>query len=157
MNIITILTDEHQKILSFCSSLEEQCLETMNTKTINYKYFEEAISFIKEFADATHHKKEEDILFKYMMEHLQGPTIKLIKNGMLVEHDLARFEVRELTTALASHQANPNNTDLMYVITHAMSYCFLLRRHIDKEDNVVYPFATKNLSAKIIDTMLVEL
>lgn len=157
MKVIDILMEEHQRILRFCDGFENLCLKTMECMEVDYQGFRDGITFIREFADHTHHKKEEDILFKYMMNELGGPAIKLIQNGMLVEHDLARHEVKLLEEALNEHEQSPNGRSCLYIITHAMSYCLLLRRHIEKEDKVAYPFAVRELSQEHFEQMEQEM
>lgn len=147
-NLITVLKEEHQQILRFIDSLEGKCIDLMENNNIDYAAFREGIAFIREYADRTHHQKEEQILFRVMTETLGPVAVNLIQHGMLVEHDLARLHVAELEQALARFKANGDKTDKLCILANAMGYCYLLRRHIEKEDNVVYPYAEKNLSAE---------
>ena len=93
MKAIEYLVKEHDQITKFLDRLEEECLSILKDKTIDEEFFRASISFIREFADGIHHNKEEDILFKYMLEELGVLGEKVIKNGMLVEHQLARSYV----------------------------------------------------------------
>ena len=69
---------------------------------------------------------------------------------MLVEHDLGRLYIKELEEALVRVK-NGDDASKLDVIANAISYTHLLNRHIDKEDNVVYTFAKRELSK---ETML---
>lgn len=98
---IEILEKEHENILNFTNILEEKFINILDGKeNIDINFFEKAINFIRVYADGHHHKKEEDILFKYMLEDLGPLAEKLISSGMLVEHDLARFTTLELKKPL---------------------------------------------------------
>lgn len=144
---IEILEREHENILNFTNILEEKFINILDGREdIDLKFFEKAINFIRVYADSHHHKKEEDILFKYMLEDLGPLADKLIRSGMLVEHDLARFTTLELEKALKAYEADPSTKNKLDIIGHGMAYVYLLRRHAEKENQVLYPFAEKNLS-----------
>lgn len=149
---IEILEREHENILNFTNILEEKFINILDGKDdIDLKFFEKAINFIRVYADGHHHKKEEDILFKYMLEDLGDLADKLIRSGMLVEHDLAMFTTLELEKALKAYEPNPSTKNKLDIIGHGMAYVYLLRRHAEKENQVLYPFAAKNLSEKRLD------
>ncbi|NLD17138.1 MAG: hypothetical protein GX666_06070 [Tissierellia bacterium] len=147
---ITVLVDEHKNILNFTNILEEKLVEVLETKKVDTDYFRKCIRFIREYADAHHHQKEEGILFEKMLEELGDVASKLIRNGMLVEHDLARFTVGEWEEALRAYDEEPDSLHELNILTHGMTYVHLLRRHATKEDDVLYPFAEKNLSEESI-------
>lgn len=149
MKSIEYLVKEHEEIINFTDRVEQECLKIMNDKVINEKFFRACIVFIREFADGVHHKKEEDILFKHMEENLGVAAEKLIRSGMLVEHQLGRSYCLGLEESLDSYISEPNEKDILQIITNAMSYVNLLRMHIEKENGVVYPFAERNLSDEI--------
>lgn len=151
--LIEQLMDDHQKILAFLNELEARLIDFMVNNTYSHQQFVEDIQFIREFADKAHHQREENGLFKIMVEYLGAPAQKLVQHGMLVEHDQARFHVRQWEAANNRYQENPTNQDKLTILAEAYGYVELLRRHIDKEDNVVYPFAQKNLSPEQIKEM----
>ena len=65
---------------------------------------------------------------------------------MLVEHDLGRDHVMSLVTALEEYEKNPKTEYKLDILTEAMGYARLLKRHVEKENNVVYTFAERQLS-----------
>jgi hemerythrin-like domain-containing protein len=69
---------------------------------------------------------------------------------MLVEHDMGRLFIQELVAALDRVNSGDEMSKLD-VIANAISYTHLLKRHIDKEDTVVYTFAERQLSSEIMD------
>ena len=71
---------------------------------------------------------------------------KVIKGGMLVEHQLARGYVYDLEISLSSYKDNPSDKNLLQIIANAMAYVNLLRKHVEKENTTVYKFAEDRLS-----------
>jgi hemerythrin-like domain-containing protein len=69
---------------------------------------------------------------------------------MLVEHDSGRLFIQELKDALLRVKDGDEMSKLD-VIANAISYTHLLKRHIGKEDTVVYTFAERQLSPDIIE------
>jgi hemerythrin-like domain-containing protein len=65
--------------------------------------------------------------------------------GMLVEHDLGRLLIADMEAALAKVEAGDEEAKLD-LVSNAMGYTYLLHRHIDKEDGVVFTFADRELS-----------
>lgn len=143
---IEVLKEEHGNILRFTDVLEKECVEILEGKEVDTDYFRRAIDFIRRYADGHHHQKEEDVLFVVMEKELGDVAVKLIRHGMLVEHDMARFTVMELEKALDAYDKNPGSLEKLNILAHGMAYVGLLRRHADKENRVLYPFGEKNLS-----------
>jgi len=155
MNAIDLMKDEHKYIKRMLKVVRNACFEVLQGKSLNYDDFYSMIDFVRNFADAHHHKKEEDILFNKMVEELGALGEKTVKYGMLVEHDLGRFYIRSLDEALQSLKSG-NEDSKLDIIANAISYTHLLTRHIDKEDNVIYSFATRELKEFSMNTVDVE-
>lgn len=151
MNSIEVLVSEHDNIKKFVDAMEGVCAKVLDGEKIDTELFRKAIVFIREYADAHHHGKEEKILFQYMIDNLGSVANTLVRNGMLVEHDLARLNVLEMENAINRYEESGSTVDKLAIISNMMGYVYLLRRHIDKEDSVVYPFAEKNLNQAHLD------
>jgi len=137
-NITTILSEEHQNILKMIDLVMNECEQLENGKEIDVPFFQNVISFIKNYADGFHHKKEEDILFKTMLEQAEYLHCNPIP-VMLHEHDEGRHYVRGMEEALLKKNADALGEN-------ARNYGFLLQEHIYKEDNILYPMAEEALS-----------
>lgn len=155
MDGITLMIDEHKNIKRMLVVIRKACLEIMNGKEIDYKDFEDVIDFVRNYADKHHHGKEEKFLFNRMIDEIGGPAEKLVKYGMLVEHDFGRLYMTELEQALNKAKAGDNEAKLD-IIANAIGYASLLTRHIDKEDNVVYSFAKREFSKETLDKLNAE-
>lgn len=77
---------------------------------------------------------------------------KLVRHGMLVEHDLGRLYMQELEAAI-DRVAGGDEESRLDIIANAVSYTHLLHRHVDKEDGVVYKYAKNNLSKETLDKL----
>ena len=146
MNSIEVLMDEHKKIIEFCNSMKSMCCKLIEGEKPDIQLIRECVNFGKKYADHLHHGKEEKILFKVMTEKLGPVADKLIRNGMLVEHDLGRLHMNELLEAVDRYDKDPSTLNTLDIITNASGYATLLNRHIGKEDEVVYTFAKRALS-----------
>ncbi len=117
-----------------------ECLETMATRarddaTLVVADASELLRFIEEFADAGHHAKEETHLFPAMeargLPSHAGPTAV-----MRAEHEEGRAHVRAMSRAVLCAPA-----DLEVFARHALAFVSLLRQHIMKEDQILFPMA----------------
>lgn len=145
---IHYLEEEHIEILRFCDKMEEKCLEILEGE-VDVEFFTNAISFIRKYADGLHHKKEEDILFAAMLETLGPVAEKVVRGGMLVEHQMARGYVMELENNINAFKESKEDLTKLRILTNAMAYVELLRNHAEKENKTVYPFAENSLADNI--------
>lgn len=137
-NITQILSDEHQIILKVIDAVNTECSELEKGKALDIGFFHKTIDFIKNYADKFHHAKEEDILFKAMLENVEHLHCNPIP-VMLHEHDEGRTFVKGMEEGISENNRSK-------IIDNARGYGMLLREHIYKEDNVLYPMAEEALS-----------
>src|SRR3990167_5803312 len=125
-NCIEELKADHQNILKHIDDLET----VINQPTINHAKIMEFLHFTETFAEP-HHQKEEQVLFpaleKKGISNKGGPI-----GMMLMEHTVKRDYLVKMRESL---QAN-NNIKLKKNTKDMIS---LLRDHIYKEDNILYP------------------
>lgn len=145
MKAIQTMVEEHNNIKKMLIIVRKYCYKILKNEKLDYEDFYKIIDFIRNYADKHHHGKEEKMLFNRMVQELGAPAEKLVKYGMLVEHDLGRLYIKELEEAIVKVLKGDEEAKLD-VIANAISYTHLLQRHIDKEDTVVYKFAENNLS-----------
>ena len=140
---IQALMSEHELINKVLDSLEKWSesllLDTHEDRLTLAKF----LTFFREFADAAHHIKEEKVLFEVMTRHGfaidQGPLAV-----MMHEHGEARDLLR--TLAVLEGQASPWTKEVCQEVSdEATTYVTLMRNHIDKENQVLYPMAANRL------------
>jgi hemerythrin-like domain-containing protein len=114
----------------------------------------EFAEFFREFADKCHHGKEEDRLFVRMTERGfpadHGPIAV-----MLAEHVQGREHVGALA-AIGSGSGPLSPAERATLALHALAFAPLLRAHIMKEDQVLYPMAVQALTAEDLDHLAGE-
>jgi len=146
MQAIEMLKREHRTIEHGLKLLEEAA-----DRAQGEGYLEMLLDFFSEFADRRHHAKEEDILFaaleKRGMPRDGGPIYV-----MLEEHEAGRALRKRMAEALP-HLSVEDGARQAFAEA-ARSFAVLLRQHIEKEDNVLYPMA-ENLLADA-DPVLLE-
>jgi len=152
INVTSVMVAEHQLILRMIALVEHNTEQMEQGRFRDWQFFLDAIDFIRNYADRFHHAKEEDVLF-----------VELIKNGMPeknspieamhMEHDQGRAFIRGLE--VAAQKAMDGETGQLRVISaNARGYASLLRGHIDKEDNILYPLAERVLPETVRTGML---
>lgn len=149
MDAIKLMMEEHENIKTMLKIVRKASYSILEGKDVNYEDFNKMIHFIRNYADSHHHKKEEIMLFNRMVDEIGETAEKVVKYGMLVEHDLGRLYISSLSEALESLRKG-NEEAKLDIIANAVSYTNLLERHIHKEDNVIYKFAQRELKE---DTM----
>lgn len=150
MNALQVMIREHEQITRMLHIMRKACLKILEGQTVPYEDFDQMVMFIKNYADAHHHGKEEKYLFKAMEAQLGPLGQKLIRNGMLVEHDLGRLYISQLKDALERVKAGDEESKLD-VIGNSIAYGDLLKRHITKENEVVYTFAESKLPKEVLE------
>jgi hemerythrin-like domain-containing protein len=139
MKATEILSSEHRLIERVLSALETGAWLLSQEVSFRPDFFLEAADFIRSFADGCHHKKEEGVLFRTMVENgmpLEGSPVGV----MLHEHEMARAYTRALSAAAERMKAG-DQTARPEVIYNARHYTTLMRNHIGMEDQIVFPFA----------------
>lgn len=145
MKSIEIMIKEHENVIRMVEVIRKYCYKVLKDERIDYKDFFKIIDFIRNYTDAHHHAKEEDILFKIMGEEMPKLANNGAITGMLIEHDMARLYISNLEKALEEYEKGKDEARLD-IIANAISYGDLLTRHIDKENNIIYKFAEKMLA-----------
>ena len=143
MDAIETLMNEHRVIERVLDGLVGFVDEVERRGSTEQAELGRFVTFIREFADACHHGKEEDILFEAMVAHgfpKQGGPIAV----MLQEHDQGRAFVGVLRRHAESGAAW-TDAERREVGDAARAYSSLLRAHIHKEDAILYPMAEQHL------------
>ena len=150
MYSIDLMMEEHAHILKLLAVMRKACGSILEGQAVNDNDFRKMIAFARNYADKHHHGKEEKILFKEMTQRLGPVGINLVQHGMLVEHDLGRLHISELEKMLSQYKETPKTEYKLNILAEAIGYANLLQRHIEKENQVVYTYAKKNLPGDIL-------
>jgi hemerythrin-like domain-containing protein len=143
MRATDILMEEHRLIERVLDALQAAANHLSRGTAVRPGFFIDAADFIAGFADGCHHHKEEDVLFGA----LGGPETGGAVEMMLDEHQAARLLTRGMRDAARRLEAG-DDTARAAVVTNARRYVALLRDHIVKEDEMLFPMADEMLSAE---------
>jgi hemerythrin-like domain-containing protein len=144
MNPTTILMNEHRVIEQVLTCLEKITDQAAATGAPDQASAEQALDFLRHFADGCHHGKEEQHLFPLLeargFPRQFGPT-----GVMRAEHEEGRHHIQAMAAGVRdAAQGQPEA--LPQFIQHARAYVRLLREHIRKEDHCLFPMASQALN-----------
>jgi len=140
-NITQTLVEEHRLILRMISLLENNAHLTVATDFSDWQFYLDGVDFIRNYADRFHHAKEEDVLFKALLTNGM-PRDNSPVAAMLMEHDLGRAYVAAVEVAVLDTLAGQSGLRET-IAGNALAYAELLRGHISKEDEILYPLAER--------------
>ncbi len=127
------LRKEHDTILYVLRILDRMLEPGNREPDAMIRYYGELVDFLKIFADKCHHGKEENYLFTRLVEkgilNEGGPV-----GVMLMEHAEGREYIAQMNLSLDGH-------DIRGFSAAAVQYRDLLRRHISKENDVLFRMA----------------
>jgi hemerythrin-like domain-containing protein len=136
---ITDLTNDHEAILTALNIFSRILNNLKKTPQPDEEELLDFIDFLKEFADKCHHGKEEGILFPSMVAAGvpdRGGPIAV----MMAEHIQGRGFIHEMEESLE------DPPDLARFEKAGRDYINLLRVHIQKEQNVLFPMAERMIT-----------
>ena len=137
-----ILRDEHCVILDWLGRLEVAAARLEAGETLPEAQWTTLLDWLHSFADERHHAKEENALFPAMIAAglpARGGPIDV----MLEEHAEGRTLLAEMAGGPATGRP-----------AAARRYVRLLREHIDKENQVLFPLADAVLEDAAQATLL---
>lgn len=141
---IEVLMSEHRSIEEAVATLVSMSNKAEKERFVDILDWEDLIKFIKEFADRRHHAKEEDFLFKLLIErglpYDRGPIAV-----MESDHREGRTYAKGMSNAVTEiKKGDLRSTHSL--VWNANAYSKLLPVHIMKEDSILYPLAEQVLT-----------
>jgi hemerythrin-like domain-containing protein len=134
------LMHEHEAILMVLNVIERMVENIRKNEEVDVKDIEDIIDFLRVFADKCHHGKEEGYFFP-ALEKVGIPNEGGPIGVMLSEHQQGRNFIKKMQESTANHTINKNA-----FADAAISYVKLLRNHIAKENNILFPMGDARLS-----------
>ena len=147
-----VLMEEHRVIERVLVALEKAVSRLSRGEDVYLRFFSGTSALINGFTDSYHYKKEEKVLFAALVENgLPKETGPIA--AMVAEHEEARHLAQRLRLFTERFQAGDVKVRDQ-VILSALAYISLLRRHMDKEDNLLFPLMDKVIPADRQDQLL---
>lgn len=140
------LKHEHRIVLLVLAGTEREGKSAKKNGEFNAQNVEKMVDFFQTFVDRCHHSKEERYLFPALWKQgvpVRGAPIKLL----LQEHEAGRQRVKAIAKALPGAKAGRSKS-LNVLAENLLGYVKLLRQHIPREDDCLFPVADRILTAK---------
>lgn len=131
---VRALVEEHRLIKRWLARIPE-LVEDIRAGALDADLLRAGVDFIRQYADRFHHAKEEDLLFGYVEG---SPEILEVMHR---DHTQARAHVAAILEAL-------DRGDGEEIAEHLLAYRELLSQHIDKEDDILYPWIDRGLTTR---------
>lgn len=152
MSPTEILKQEHRVIERMLDVLDRIARACEQTGALDTESATDAVTFFRNFADRCHHGKEENQLFPVLEERgldaENGPTAV-----MRLEHEDGRALIRGIEQSIEG-AGRGDVKAIRDFLRHADSYTGMLRVHIRKEDNCLFPMADRALSGADQESVL---
>jgi|SRR3974390_1264793 len=140
-----VLRQEHDTILEMISLLETLVQRVEAGDAVALETLNGFTDFFVLFADQSHHGKEEDLLFPFM-ERKGVPRDHGPLGCMLAEHDEGRAFIRAMKQNAEACARGERDARRRWAVA-AQGYSTLLRKHIWKENEILFQIAEKVLSS----------
>lgn len=142
---IDVLLGEHQTILAVVDETERECRRVEEGSALREPFWRDVLRFADEFDHGLHHEKEEQLLFPALervgLSVDQGPTAVLRD-----EHRRIRFWRSRLEQTLVAR-------DRTRLAATAASYLDVLRAHVMKENQILFPLCRRLLDAATLESL----
>lgn len=136
-----VLRDEHRVILRALDVVERAIARAAGGAAVPDSWWADAVAWLRGFADANHHAKEEQSLFPALLKAgvpSEGGPVDV----MLEEHAQGRALIAAIAGAAGAAR-----------MAAARDYVALLRAHIDKENGVLFPLADAVIDGTLMETV----
>ena len=146
---------EHRLIEKMLAITSKELELIKSNGTVNHRFIDTFVDFIRTYADRTHHGKEEDILFTALEHKNMTTDDKEMMQGLINDHILSRKVVGELAAANKIYVTG-DVTSIDTIITKLAFLLELYPDHISKEDKVFFPNTETYFSEADLDAMLAD-
>jgi hemerythrin-like domain-containing protein len=131
---IAPLMIEHRLIERMITLMRKELERERREGTVDVEFVDGAVDFLKTYADMCHHGKEEDILFRDLLQKQLTEEHSKMIHELLQEHALGRQMVAGLVDAKEDYVGG-NTGAITKVAQYIQKLVELYPAHIDKEDN----------------------
>ena len=139
--IIEILTEEHQNIEMLLRVLEQELGVFDRGERPDYEILQAIIQYFQDYPENCHHPKE-DLVFKKLK--VRNPAAARRIGDVESEHQVETNRLRQLSQAVEEIVAG---REFLRQTFHNVVHDFIehQRQHMDKEERLLFPAATKAL------------
>lgn len=145
---------EHRLIEKMLRLFESEVRLINESRKVNTVFLDQAVDFIKTYADQTHHGKEEDILFSDLRKKKLSPEHARTMDALMEDHRYARKMVGELVAAKKKYLKGENTSETIVMLMRELARFYPV--HIEKEDKNFFFPCLDYFSKEEQDKMLAE-
>ena len=150
-----LLMKEHRLIERIMVLIEEALKQIEENDEVDLSFIDKTVDFMSTYVERTHHEKEEDIFFRDLKKKDLSDEHRLLTNELINEHDFERKVTNELFEASTRFQAGEGPA-LAVIVEKLRTLVNLFSKHIEKEDNVIFPSSRAYFSDEEDQIMLEE-
>jgi hemerythrin-like domain-containing protein len=154
MEATDLLIEEHRIIERVHSALERQTRRLESGSAVRPGFFQDSTAFFRNFTDGCHHRKEEEWFLMAMMDAgLSNQTGPLAI--MLAEHERGRVYNRAIEKAARALECGEIGAR-EELIRNALEYTALMRQHMRRENEFLFPTAERLISPRAQKALAAE-
>jgi len=146
---------EHRLIERMIAVMARELERVQEQGEADPSFIETAVNFIRIYADACHHGKEEKILFRDLQKKEMKSEDKQIMEELIEEHKLGRKLTGQLVEAKTRYEKG-DDTAIMTIVNTMQQLVNFYPKHIEKEDKHFFKSAMTYLNTDEKEAMLKE-
>ena len=145
MSVTDVLVSEHRSIQMKMVVMEGVCNRLEAGEAVSPQELDEFLRFITDYVDGVHHGKEETYLFPALLAGGMPRSGGLV-NQMVTDHRCGETTFEEMKQAVTDYKADGNGAGARFAES-ARVYIGQIRKHIDTENNMVFPLIDSMIEA----------
>ena len=152
MKITQALIDEHVIILKgleFFKTARDRIEQNQHPPK---KFFQNAVSFFRYYADQYHHYKEEFLMFGFLARKKEG-LLDLEIGSLRHQHEIGRQFLTNIEKSINGYDMK-NEIAITSLLENLASFSSVLTRHIFREDHLFFPMVEQELSSNEKKTLM---
>jgi hemerythrin-like domain-containing protein len=153
MQPVGYLMIEHRQIERLIHLLPVEAARVKRTGAVDLGFLDAAVDFIRTYADRTHHRKEEELLFRELQTRDLVREDRALLQELIADHDVGRATVRKLMAAKLE-LASGDQSAVERIVDGFGALAVFYPEHIRKEDTLFFPASAKYLSEAEQEAML---
>ena len=146
---------EHRLIERMINRMRMEADRIVAGGAVDPHFIEVGADFIRNYADACHHGKEEKILFRDLEKKNLSPEHKKVMDELIQEHIWGRQTTGKLVAAKDAYVSG-NKEAIDTIVTCMSDLAEFYPKHIIKEDKYFFKPVMKYFTRDEIDAMLEE-
>ena len=128
---------EHRLIERMIPCLKKEKTRLEEKRCIDCSFLNQTVDFFRMYADKCHHGKEEDILFKALVDKEISPEHKKVIASLMEDHKYGRSLIKKLDS-IKDNDANDISESVEAVLKILDELLCLYPRHIQTEDDELF-------------------